>query len=256
MKRGASVLTGLVALTLSSGCMWGIVRDANTGAPIPGASVHFIDSQYNVRFTTTDDNGFYIFVSDPERSQDGRTGPVAGPVDIAVGAPGFETLGDVRAVDFLDSALTEVQDFELRPDPQTYRNVAFGFSVRIPRGWKAFPGGGEQHAFFGCYGPEFVTGCGVTSDSLPRGMSLREWFELLRYGSKVTDREVEERSVTFGAQRGQEVIYTHADDPIDLAFLTERKGDAWALYCTVDPPDLSAAMPDILDIVQSFRFQR
>ena len=248
-----------LAMVLSSSCMWGVVRDAETGVPIPGAGVHFIDSQFNTRITTTDANGVYIFPSDSRTDEDAESGPVAGMIHFTVSAPGFESLGDILSADFLDgpTAFTEVQDFELRPNPGTYRNVAVGFSMRLPSGWKAFPGGGDQDAFVATEGKEFLTGCGVTSDPLPKAMTPREWFELLRYGSSVTDREIHLRDITFGGRRGEEIMYVQDEEvPIDIAFLTQRKGIAWALYCTVDPPDLREAMADILAIVRSFRFDR
>ncbi len=36
-------LFGIAGALLSSSCMWGVVRDARTGAPIAGAEVHFIE---------------------------------------------------------------------------------------------------------------------------------------------------------------------------------------------------------------------
>ena len=244
-----------LAMASSSGCMWGVVRDAETGAPIPGASVHIniVDRQFNTRITTTDANGVYVF--------DQKAGPglVPGTIDIAVGAPGFESVGDILSADFLDgpTPFTERRDFDLRPNPGAYRNLAYGFSIRLPPGWKASAGGGDQDAFFVTEGKEFLTGCGVRSGLLPENMTPREWFELWFYGGRVTGREIHVRKITFGGGRGNEVMYVQGDDiPIVIAYLTERKGTSWALYCTVDPPDLRAARADFLAIVRSFRFDR
>ncbi len=250
-----SLIPGAIFLTmmLSSGCMWGVVRDAETGVPIPGAGVHLIDSQFNTRITTTDANGVYIF------DQKAEPGPVPGTIHIAVGAPGFESLGDIFNADFLDgpTPFTERRDFDLRPNPGAYHNLAVGFSLRLPSGWKAFPGGGDQDAFLATEGKAFLTGCGVRSDPSPKAMTPREWFELWRYGSSVTDRKIQQRDIIFGGRKGKEVMYVQDDEiPIDIAFLTQREGIVWALYCTVDPPDLREAKADFLAIVRSFRFDR
>jgi hypothetical protein len=247
-----------LTMVLSSGCMWGVVRDAKTGVPISGAYVHISDSQYNIRFTTTDANGVYTFSPNSQTDGGARPGPVAGTIHIAVGASGFESLGDIFSADFLDgpTPFTERRDFDLRPNPGAYHNLALGFSLRLPSGWKAFPGGGDQDAFFSTEGKAFLTGCGVASDRLPKAMAPREWFELWRYGSPATDRKIQQREMTSGGQTWKRVTYVHGVDPIDIAFLTQRNGIVWALYCTVDPPDLREAMADILAIVRSFRFDR
>lgn len=241
-----------LAMASSSGCMWGVVRDAETGVPVSGARVHIVDSQFNRRITTTDANGVYVF------DQKAKPGPVPGTIHIAVGAPGFESVGDILSADFLDgpTPFTERRDFDLRPNPGAYRNLAYGFSIRLPPGWKAYAGGGDQDAFFVTEGKEFLTGCGVRSGLLPENMTPREWFELSFYGGPVTDREIHVRKITFGGGSGNEVMYIQDDYAIVIAFLTERKGTAWALCCTVDPPDLRPATADFLAIVRSFRFDR
>ena len=55
-----SLLTVGAAL-LTTGCLWGVVTDATTGAPISGASVTYVDSNGNTGTATTNSKGLYAF---------------------------------------------------------------------------------------------------------------------------------------------------------------------------------------------------
>ncbi len=124
MSTGAkrlSYLTCLLVLPvalLASACMWGVVRDADTGAGIEGATVAYTDSYGHTGSTTSRAGGLYHF--------DSATGliPAAGPVDIEVSAPGFATLETDVAVQYNDnpnatfanlSSFWEVRSFDLTP---------------------------------------------------------------------------------------------------------------------------------------------
>jgi hypothetical protein len=106
------------AMLLVSGCMWGVVKDANTGSPVSGATVKVTDSNAVTYTTTTDANGWYAF--------DQATGPVPamGPVTVEVSAPGYSSLTVPRLVQYDDnpnattsdlSSFWEAQGFTLAP---------------------------------------------------------------------------------------------------------------------------------------------
>ena len=83
MKRLAlaamlSITTGL----LTSGCMWGIVTDAETGDPVGYIDVRWEDSHGHWGQTTTDSHGLYVF-----DASEGDPVPVPGPVDFHVYQP-------------------------------------------------------------------------------------------------------------------------------------------------------------------------
>lgn len=111
-------LVSFVGALLASGCMWGVVTDANTGAPISGAQVSYTDSQGRSATAMTDANGVYAF--------DSTSGaiPAIGPVSAAVSAPGYQTLSEPRQVGYDDnpnatvdnpSSFWEAQHFALTP---------------------------------------------------------------------------------------------------------------------------------------------
>jgi hypothetical protein len=116
MRRLGIAAVGLALMVLMTGCMWGIVRDTTTGAPISGAKVSYTDSQGSSATATTGANGVYAF--------DFASGPIpaVGPASFVVSARGYETLATTRQLAYDDNAsgslanpssLWEVQDFSL-----------------------------------------------------------------------------------------------------------------------------------------------
>jgi hypothetical protein len=110
-----TVLTVGIA-SLASGCLWGQVRDADTGYVMPGVTVAWTDSEGHSASTTTNSVGIYLF--------DGAEGPVpaAGPVNFQLSAPDCLILTETRLVEYDDnpnasldnpSSFWEVQEFAL-----------------------------------------------------------------------------------------------------------------------------------------------
>jgi len=99
---------------LVTGCAWGVVTDAQTGAPVDGASVIYVDSQGNVSSKVTGPSGLYGF--DALR---GDRIPASGPVRFVILAPGYQTLVVERDVQYNDNSAGtwEVQSFELTRKP-------------------------------------------------------------------------------------------------------------------------------------------
>ena len=108
------LLFSIAAALLASGCVWGVVRDASSSAPIGGATVTFTDSAGQTASTTTDASGVYSFAQ-AER-------PAAGPVNFAVDAPGYEPTTETRLVEYNDSpsGFWEIQNFSLAPQGGPY----------------------------------------------------------------------------------------------------------------------------------------
>jgi len=82
---------------MSSGCLWGMVRDAETGDPIAGAEISYTDMNGNSGTTTTVANGIYAF------DQASVIVPAAGPVSFDVKAVGYRPQTAARLVEYNDS---------------------------------------------------------------------------------------------------------------------------------------------------------
>jgi hypothetical protein len=95
---------------LVTGCAWGVVTDAQTGQPIDGASVIYVDSSGGAGAKVVGDNGLYRF----DATQGDRI-PARGPATFIVQAPGYQTLVTKRDVEYDDSAVNvwEIQTFQL-----------------------------------------------------------------------------------------------------------------------------------------------
>ena len=111
-------ILGFATALLASGCMWGIVRDADTGAPVPGAEVRVTDSNGVTRFTTTNSSGRYVF------DQANGQAPAAGPLIIEAAGPGYRSKMWEWVVEYNDnpnasllnlSSFWEVLSFTLQP---------------------------------------------------------------------------------------------------------------------------------------------
>jgi hypothetical protein len=109
---------GLVAALalLSSGCLWGVVSDADTGAPISGATVKYTDKYGHTGSAVTNSKGLYSF------NPNAGPIPAAGQVDITVDAPGYDHFSTNMLVQYNDnpnarlpdlSAFWEVRSFGL-----------------------------------------------------------------------------------------------------------------------------------------------
>jgi hypothetical protein len=125
MKRLAlaamlSIITGL----LTCGCMWGHVRDANTGLDVPGATVSWVDPQGNAGAEMTGlwwAPGLYAFCYDYYSAPHN-------PVTFTVVAPGYLPLVAQRNLLWDEGPhdggsacdnVWDVQDFSLVPIPPT-----------------------------------------------------------------------------------------------------------------------------------------
>jgi sugar lactone lactonase YvrE len=120
-RRLLCPLTALLTIAtafLASGCLWGIVRDADTGDGIGGVTVSYTDADGNTHSTTTNAGGLYAF--------DIASGPipVVGSATFDLSAPGYDSLTATRSIQYNDnpnatlanpSSFWEVQHFDLVP---------------------------------------------------------------------------------------------------------------------------------------------
>ena len=106
----------LLSRSLASGCLWGVVTDAESGAGLAGVTVTCTDADGNTASTTTAANGLYAF-----DIADGPV-PVAGSADFEISAGGYHTKTESRTIRYDDnpgaslanlSSFWEVQSFTL-----------------------------------------------------------------------------------------------------------------------------------------------
>jgi hypothetical protein len=137
-RLSLAALLGVVLALVASGCMWGVVRDADTGAPLSGARVTYKDSKGQTASTTTDANGFFGF------GAPASVPPAMGPVTFAIDAPGYQTFGEVRTVAYDDNpgatladpnSFMDAQAFSVSRGAGAYHNAEVGFSIVFPADW-------------------------------------------------------------------------------------------------------------------------
>ena len=95
---------------LITGCAWGVVTDTETGEPIDGARVIYVDSEGAANAKVSGPSGLYRFDAGL-----GDRIPASGRTTFLVLAPGYQTLVVARNVGYDDNDLGtwEVQNFEL-----------------------------------------------------------------------------------------------------------------------------------------------
>jgi len=113
MSLLSTLLIASMAL-LASGCLWGVVMDSDTGAPIAGASVSYADSYGHTGTATTNSKGLYWF--------DSATGPIPalGPVNLTVGASGYSPLSLPTLVHYDDNANASLANLSSFWDVQSF----------------------------------------------------------------------------------------------------------------------------------------
>lgn len=101
---------------LASGCLWGFVRDADTGAGLPGVTVTYTDANGASASTTSGPFGLYAF-----NSAGGQI-PAVGNATFDLSKHGFQPLTTSRLIQYNDnpgatladaSSFWEVQSFDL-----------------------------------------------------------------------------------------------------------------------------------------------
>jgi len=103
-----AAFVGLVFLV--TGCAWGVVTDTQTGEPIDGARVIYVDSQGAANSTFSGPSGLYRF-----DATKGDRIPGRGPATFIILAPGYQTLVVGRNLLYNDNDLGtwEIQNFQL-----------------------------------------------------------------------------------------------------------------------------------------------
>ena len=104
----AAAFVGLAFLV--TGCAWGVVTDAETGEPVEGARVIYVDNVGVAGVKLTGPSGLYRF-----DATEGDRIPARGPATFVILAPGYQVLRVERGLAYDDNDLRtwEIQNFEL-----------------------------------------------------------------------------------------------------------------------------------------------
>ncbi len=254
------LLFSIATAFLASGCLWGVVTDASTGAPLRGVTVGYVDSEGQTGSTTTDANGFYSF------DQSRGTVPIAGSVKLTVNAAGYQPMTETRQVEYDDnpSGFWEIQDLSLTPPPNRYHSDKEGLSITFPQGWKIT----EQPISSIAVGAEApaseVPGtCDVIVQEVASGTTLTDFVEAnLKFIRNYQDYRDDARGqTTVDTLDAVWMVYssvvTMDGHPItikDLSYMFVRGARGYWTRCYTVDNQFDGLRDKFEEVLQSFRF--
>lgn len=171
LGRHVSVLLLATAIGfLASGCLWGVVTDAQSGAPLRGVVVTCTDANNQTFSSTTNEFGIYAF--------DMAAGPIpaAGNASMNLSVPGLDPVTEARLLEFNEPGFREVQNFNL--GLLRHHNAQGGFSILLPPSWtidEGFFGVGTFIAEPPSGHPDFPGDISVGATDFAADMTLEEW---------------------------------------------------------------------------------
>jgi NHL repeat len=135
LLRPLVALLVLSVAILTSGCLWGVVKDSSTGAGLGGTTVTYTDSYGNSNSTTTDANGVFAF--------DSAAGPypAMGPVTFDVSHPGYTSVNIPRTAGYDDGGPHQLSNLSTFWDVQYFELASTGGQLSTPWGGFFFPVG-------------------------------------------------------------------------------------------------------------------
>jgi hypothetical protein len=261
-RRPLVVVLCIGVALLASGCMWGMVKDANTGAPIGGATVTYTDSTGATASTTTDGSGQYSF------EQAGR--PAPGPVNLRVEASGYNPL--TQQVQYADGSppLWGVQSLipASEPEPDRYHNASWGFSIEFPYDWMVIEGEEQADgtAVMGMAPPddandEYPEYCFVMAVALEPGMTLDTFFQLMLASMEEDPSGVQQLETGDANVNGQDakwllVAITESGTSVNsLIYLLAAHQRGYMIMCVSEAAQFPSHRSELEGIAQSFRIE-
>ena len=211
------VLLTVALAFLASGCMWGVVRDADTGKPLAGVRITVTDTTGQTLTTTSDANGLFGFGAPVSAS------PARGPVNFQVDTPGYPTVSETRDVLYDDnpnasltnmSTFWDVQTFSLDRGPGGFHSDEGGFGVTFPADWETRAEGPMVAASAPTSSPNAPANCVVGALPMPAGATLRTLIDALLDGLKDVDsvsrlQRLETTDVQLNGMAAVRAIYSY-----------------------------------------------
>jgi hypothetical protein len=268
-----ALLCALLSL-LASGCMWGVVRDVDTGAPIAGASVTVTDQNGQTLATTTDVNGLWGI---------GVPGAVAavGSASFQVQAPGYDTVNETRTIDYLDNpnatfenfaSFWDVQVFPIARPLTKYESSECEFSVSLPPEWTRQAdvlGAGSVWSIAPANSPyypsDIAVGCG------PSHESLDTWVDdtIANVCGVTADCQVKERaaatiagatairivvSYTVTAESPGPNLYAPGQQLQELAYFVQKGSRGYIIDLTATTANFPQLLDRYEEVAKTFQF--
>ncbi len=170
-------LLSAVLTFLTSACMWGVVRDTTTGAPIANAVVAVQDSQGNTRATTTNEFGVYYFdQSDPSLALGDATFFASSPTEGSQSEKHTIDYAENPNATFADPmSFWDVQVIHVPGQAGLYHDLDQRYTITFPKSWAVVPVGQPNmstlYSAVGAMGMDNMTMsiCEVQSDVMPPG---------------------------------------------------------------------------------------
>ncbi|OGO08884.1 MAG: hypothetical protein A2Y61_00065 [Chloroflexi bacterium RBG_13_60_13] len=253
---------------LASGCMWGVVTDARTGAPVSGAMVSVWDKNDNGGLVTTDANGIYVFES--------FTGAPASPGEatFSVTSSSFGTQSEVRTIDYAENpgaslanpaSFWEVQNFQVAGQPNGYHDLTRGYTMMFSDSWIIVAMGEPETESAPIVlatdmeqsGRGNISICAVYVRTPPPDGVFDNWWSVPPQKATVTERgsaQIAGQSATrlvlmFDAQDNNSM-----SDLEDVVWIFQRSGKAWVISCGTEAENFSQLRSQYEQIAKSFKF--
>jgi len=268
------LVLGLALAFAASGCMWGVVRDADSGKPLAGVRITITDTQGQTLTTTSDANGLFGFGAPVSAS------PARGPVNFQVDTPGYQTVNETRDVLYDDnpnasfenmSSFWEVQILGLFATPVPFHSDSGDFSVSLPAGWQImenFLGVGSVTAIPPSDYLVYPADVSVGSTQLPAGTTLETWLDYTMTGVcnvTVECREVERGSAAIGGVPALWAIvsykltanhspYSSGQQLQELAYFLKKGNKGYIVDLTTTADNFPGLRSRYGQIAQSFEF--
>ena len=244
---------------LASGCMWGMVRDANTGAPIGGATVTYTDSTGATASTTTDASGQYSFAE--------AYWPAPGPVNVRAEASGYKPLTIQVQYDGNPSGFGEVHYLTpIGSATPSYHNATWGFSIEFPEDWMVAEGEEQEEgtAVMAMAPPEdgndeYPELCLVMAVELDPGLTLETFFQLMLTSMEEDPSGVQQLETGDANVNGQDakwllVAITESGTEVNsLIYLLAADQLGYMIMCVSEAAQFPSHRSELEGIAESFR---
>jgi Carboxypeptidase regulatory-like domain len=262
-------VSGIALAFLASGCMWGVVKDANTGAPLRGATVTFTDSSGQTVTTTTDVNGLFGFGAPVSAA------PARGPVKFQVESHEYPTMSETRDVLYNDnpnatfenmSTFWEVQVFDLAPPANRHHNEPGGYSITFPTDWQAEEMGGTgTQAVPRTGSPDAPAGCEIFSLDDPDQDYAEEFIRTYIIIMRQADafQELERSESEIDMIPAVRLVYSYranlklGDRQVsgtfkDLVYVIEWRGRGYGVDCVTTSQRFGSMLGRFEEIAKTF----
>lgn len=260
------ILSSVVLAFLASGCMWGVVTDARTGAPVADALVSVQDSNGNARFTTTDANGIFYF-------DQSAPSPARGDALLFVSSENGGAQIEKRTIDYMENpgatfenpmSFWEVQALQVPGQVGLDHDLMQRFTIVFPNDWLIMPAlepnKSELSSAMMAIGMNkglSMSICVVESDPLPPGGMPEHWWREVPDDVKITERvndqiagEPATRLVMTFKLQGNEYL----DEVETDTWVFDRGQQVWFIQCMTDPNNFGGQALAYENIAKSFKF--